>query len=173
MKNFILTTCIFITGTFHSGAQSQYIVLTDSAHSNTKILKGLINKINLANDTAFSWYAESRRIYPVPDTSAVAALKKNADKIFLIIFGGTWCDDSQFILPKFFKIQEAAGFPESRITLFAVDRNKTTIGTIAQAMNILDVPTIIVMKDGKELGRLVEYGKTGKWDKELAGIINQ
>jgi len=39
-------------------------------------------------------------------------------------------------------------------------------------MNIKATPTIIVMKDGKELGRLVEYGKTGYWDKELAKIIN-
>jgi hypothetical protein len=29
------------------------------------------------------------------------------------------------------------------------------------------------MKDGKELGRIVEYGKTGYWDKELAAIINE
>ena len=40
-------------------------------------------------------------------------------------------------------------------------------------MNITRTPTIVVMKDGKELGRLVEYGKTGHWDKELAEIINQ
>jgi hypothetical protein len=35
------------------------------------------------------------------------------------------------------------------------------------------VPTIIVLKDGKELGRVVEYGNTGKWDRELADIINR
>jgi hypothetical protein len=32
---------------------------------------------------------------------------------------------------------------------------------------------VILMKNGKETGRVVEYGKTGKWDKELAGILNQ
>jgi len=29
----------------------------------------------------------------------------------------------------------------------------------------------IVMKDGKEVGRVVEYGKTGKWDVELAELL--
>ena len=41
------------------------------------------------------------------------------------------------------------------------------------AFNVVNVPTIIVMKDGKELGRVVEYGNTGKWDKELADILNK
>jgi len=27
------------------------------------------------------------------------------------------------------------------------------------------------MKDGKEVGRVVEYGKTGKWDTELGQIL--
>lgn len=173
MKNFVLSIFILLTVTYNSTAQSQYLVLTDSADNNAKILKGIINKIDLTNDTAFSWYAESQRIYPNPDTSAVAAFKNNADKIYFIIFAGTWCDDTHFVLPKFFKIQEASGFPENRITLFGVDRNKQTLGSIALAMNIINVPTIIVMKNGKELGRVVEYGKTGKWDKELADIISE
>jgi hypothetical protein len=33
------------------------------------------------------------------------------------------------------------------------------------------VPTIIVMKSGKEIGRVVEYGKSGEWDKELLELI--
>jgi hypothetical protein len=29
------------------------------------------------------------------------------------------------------------------------------------------------MKEGKEKGRIVEYGKTGKWDEELASLLMQ
>ena len=28
------------------------------------------------------------------------------------------------------------------------------------------------MKDDKEIGRVVEYGKTGKWDMELGQILS-
>ena len=59
------------------------------------------------------------------------------------------------------------------ITLFGVNREKNSLGNIAKAFNITNVPTIIVMQDGKEVGRVVEYGKTGKWDKELAAILSQ
>lgn len=177
MKNFLLIIFTLFTVTFTCSAQShsqnQYLILADSVHDNVKILKGIIDKNDLKNDTSFRWYAESQRIYPNPDTSAVAAFKNNKDKIYFIIFAGTWCEDTHFVLPKFYKIQEVSGFPENRITIFAVDRNKRTTGNIAGAMNITNVPTIIVMKNGKELGRVVEYGKTGKWDKELAGIINE
>jgi hypothetical protein len=33
------------------------------------------------------------------------------------------------------------------------------------------VPTFIVIKDGKEVGRVVEYGKEGQLDKELGHIV--
>jgi hypothetical protein len=57
--------------------------------------------------------------------------------------------------------------------MFGVNRAKTSLGNIAKAFNIINVPTFIVMKDGKEVGRVVEYGKTGKWDKEIAALLNQ
>ena len=94
------------------------------------------------------------------------------DKVQYVVFGGTWCEDTQFILPKFFKLQEQSGLSESRLSLYAVDRSKKTLGNIADAFKITNVPTIIVMKDGKEIGRVVEYGKTGKWDTELGQILS-
>ncbi len=39
-------------------------------------------------------------------------------------------------------------------------------------MGITNVPTIIVLKNGKEVGRVVEYGASGKWDEELASLLN-
>jgi hypothetical protein len=43
---------------------------------------------------------------------------------------------------------------------------------LSEALGVVNVPTIIVMKEGKEIGRVVEYGKTGVWDKELGEIIS-
>jgi thiol-disulfide isomerase/thioredoxin len=154
-------------------AQKTYEVIVDTSRENPKMLKGIIKKSDLANDSSFKWYAESQRIYSHPDTAAVAAFRNNKDKIYFLVFGGTWCEDTHFVLPKFYKIQEASGFPEDHIMVFALDRSKSTTGNIARAMNVTHTPTIVVIKDGKELGRLVEYGKTGKWDEELAAIINQ
>jgi hypothetical protein len=42
---------------------------------------------------------------------------------------------------------------------------------LSEALGVVNVPTIIVMKEGKEVGRVVEYGKTGVWDKELGDIF--
>jgi len=176
MKFFLPIVLTALASTFvivtKAQTQKQYVVLADSAKDNTKMLIGIIDKDDLIGDTSFKWYAESQRIYPEPDTAVVNAFRNNKDKIYFLVFGGTWCEDTHFILPKFYKVQEVSGFPENRITVFAVDRKKNGTGNIAHAMNITNTPTIVVMKDGKELGRLIEYGKTGHWDTELAAIIN-
>jgi thiol-disulfide isomerase/thioredoxin len=136
----------------------------------TKIMKGLISKEVLTGEPKFTWYADNEKGY-TPPAAAVDAFKKNGDKIQIICFGGTWCGDTQNILPKFYKLATAAGFLQSRLTLFGTDRSKHTYGALAQAMGVTNVPTFIVMKDGKEVGRVVEYGKTGYWDKELGEIV--
>ncbi len=150
-------------------AQTQYEVITEK---NGKILKGIINKDLIKNDTAYKWYAANQKSYLNTDTAIVAGLRSDST-VKYIVFGGTWCEDTQFILPKFFMLQEKSGIADNRITLFGVDRQKQTISNLTAAMNITNVPTIIVMKNGKEIGRVVEYGKTGKWDKELADIVKK
>jgi hypothetical protein len=55
--------------------------------------------------------------------------------------------------------------------LIGVDRPKTTLYDLHKAFNVTKAPTFIVMKDGKEVGRVEEYGKLGQIDKELGEIV--
>ncbi len=173
MKKYLLSVLFFIATNVAVFAQAQYEASQDLPnHPNVKIVRGLVNKYLIQNDTAFNWYTQSQSYYK-PDTATLNTFERTKGKYQYVVFGGTWCEDTQFILPKFFKLQEASGISDDVITLFGVNRAKTSLGNIAKAFNVTLVPTIIVMQDGKEIGRVVEYGKTGKWDKELAAILNQ
>ena len=170
MKRSFLITAVFLFAVVKLQAQAQYEISQDPKHPEVKVLRGIINKYLVQNDTAFRWYNSNQSIYG-PDTAILNAFERTKGKLQFVIFGGTWCEDTQFVLPRFFKLQEMSGVPDNTITFFGVNRDKKSLGNIAEAFGITNVPTIIVMKEGKELGRVVEYGKTGKWDKELADII--
>ena len=149
-------------------AQTTYEVLVE--RPNEKSYKGLITKEVLLADTSFKWYAQNLIGY-APYKTAVDGLQKNKDSVHLLVFMGSWCEDSQNIIPKMFALTETAGFSSDKITMIGVDRKKTSLGSLSLALNITNVPTIIVMKKGKELGRVVEYGKYGLFDKELGEIL--
>ncbi|MBI1343942.1 MAG: thioredoxin [Terrimonas sp.] len=167
----VIPLLIFFCGFYNSlSAQNQYVISRDSING-SKVLKGVISREILLNDTAFNWFSESQKGY-VPYEKAVEALKKNPS-IQLIVFMGTWCHDSHFIIPKLFSVLDAAAFPMDQITVLGTDRKVKTTGNLAAAFHITATPTIIIMKDGKELGRVKEYGKYGLFEMELAEIINK
>ncbi len=168
MKYSILLLVFIFSGSSLLKAQTPYTSMVDD--KKVTILNGIITKYILQNDPSFNWYNASSSGY-TPAVSIVNALQAVKGKVQFIIFGGTWCEDTQFILPKFFKLQEQGGIPDESISFFGVDRQKKTLSNFADAFKITNVPTIILMKDGKEIGRIVEYGKTGKWDEELAAML--
>ncbi len=166
--------CVFFISLLSTTAfsQAQYQIVKDEKHPEQHYFNGAINKYTVQNDSSFAkWYNNGKSYYK-PDTATLSAFERAKNNVNFIVFGGTWCEDTQAILPKFFLLQEMSGVPDSHITFFGVNRDKKTIQSYADAFNIINVPTIIVIKNGKEVGRVVEYGKTGKWDKELADIIN-
>jgi len=174
MPVFILTLISGILVLFQNPASAQtqsdwpYQVLVE--RPNEKSLKGIISREILMDDTSFHWYADNLKGY-TPNKVALERLNQYKDSIQLLTFMGTWCEDSHNIIPKFFSLLEAAGFSRDRVTLIGVDRNKKTFSHLSEAMNIQNVPTIIVMKNGKEAGRVVEYGKYGMFDQELGEIL--
>lgn len=149
---------------------STYYLITD-ADTHEKIMVGAVTKADIASEPTFDWYAKARQAYQSPDPLLIRALEESEDDLYFIIFGGTWCEDTQDIVPRFFKAQEISGFPEDKIVFFALDRFKKMAFTLPEAFHVTHTPTFIVMKGGKEAGRLVEYGKIGNWEVELAEIV--
>ncbi len=160
----LLLLTIYLTGF----SQTQYEVFSEKP--NEKTLKGIISRDIIEQDTSFHWYTENQKDYK-PNADALEGLKKQKDSIHLLVFMGTWCHDSHFIIPKFYSLIDAAGFPNEKVTLIGVDRKKTTLSDMAGALGITNVPTIMVLKNGKEVGRVVEYGKFGLFDMELGSIL--
>ena len=166
-----LTVTLFIVCVFQfSHAQSPYQLLVEKP--NEKTYKGILTQELLLNDTTFKWYAQNLKGYK-PNKAALAGLKKYADSIQLLVFMGTWCEDSHAIIPKFYALLDSAGFSKKRVTLIGVDRDKKTFSHLAEALAIKNVPTIIVIKNGKETGRVIEYGKFGLYDIELGDIFKK
>jgi thiol-disulfide isomerase/thioredoxin len=146
-----------------------YQINYDAKHR--KVLRGLITRADIENDTAFSWFKQNYNLGR-PDASAVAAFKQHGGNFHVLIFGGTWCPDTQNLLPQFYRLADAAGFADSSITLIGVDNDKTTLDNLNTTFHLVNVPTFIVLKDGKEVGRVVEYGESGEAMKELGKIVS-
>lgn len=167
MKHIFLVAIIIGLGIL-TRAQTEYEISDDGAG---KVLKGLISRDLLAGDTAFAWYNGNRAAYS-PDLQVVSVLKSKGSQVQFLVFGGTWSENTKLLLPKFFSLLDAASISDKQLTLVGVDQQKKTFNHLSEDLHITQVPTFIVMKDGKEVGRVVENGRTGQWDKELAEIID-
>jgi thiol-disulfide isomerase/thioredoxin len=166
MKHIFLIAIIIGLGIL-TRAQTEYEVSSDGTN---KILKGLISRSMLENDTAFKWYHENQAGY-TPDAETVSVLKAKGSQVQFMVFGGTWCEDTQYLLPKFFALLDAASIAPDQVTLIGVDHNKKSVRHLSEDMHITNTPTFIVMKGGKEIGRVVEYGKDRQWERDLGDIL--
>ena len=138
-----------------------------------KMLKGFVTDSVLKADTSsFKWFEENERVYNPSDVT-IKSFTDKKDSVTFMVFFGTWCPDSHYVIPRFYKIAGLAGIDKNKITLFALDRTKNDAAHFAANFNIQHVPTIIILKDGKEKGRVVEYGATGRFDEELVSILNK
>lgn len=165
MKRLFLA--LFLIASMAASAQTE--VSRDSA--GVKILKGFITKKDLVTDTAFAWYAENLKGFTA-NADAVKALRAHKDSIHILAFGGTWCHDTQQILPKMYSTLDASGFAQDRFTLIGLDRRKQGPHNLAAAFNVTMVPTFIVLRNGQEIGRIVEYGSMGMPEMEIGQIVD-
>lgn len=117
-----------------------------------------------------------------PGTEDMATLAGVKEDISIICVLGTWCEDSEREVPRFWKILEEADNAHLEMTMFSVGRSKDQ-----EARSILDnigfdeplrktygvqlVPTFIFMSGEKELGRIIETPE-GTLEQDAAKILS-
>ncbi|MCY0978413.1 thioredoxin family protein [Chryseobacterium wangxinyae] len=138
-----------------------------------KMLLGHQLKEQFVKEPYSEWYTKEFNEYAL-DQKAVGELKKNKiNSHNLIVFIGTWCEDSHRDFPRLMKILEEVNFPESRLTIIAVNRKKESPTGDESKYNVQKVPTIIVEKYGKEIGRIIEMPTTGYIERDLVEILKK
>ena len=171
MKNIVI---IFVVLLISSCTSTQKINYSTTQNGSEKILIGVINRELIESDTSFPWFSKHYQ-YAQPSATAVEMFKAKKDQFKIVAFGGTWCEDTQNLLPMFYKLIDKSEFPIKQLTLIGVDRSKKSgADGLTAKYNILNVPTFIILnKKGEELGRVVEYGKYNEIDRELGEIVEK
>lgn len=138
-----------------------------------KMLLGNQLKEQFLKEPYSEWYTKEFNEYAL-DQKAVGELrKKNITSYNLIVFIGTWCEDSHRDFPRLMKILEEVKYPDSRLTIIAVNRKKESPTGDEVKYNVSKVPTIIVEKYGKEIGRIIELPTTGYVERDLVEILKK
>ncbi len=131
------------------------------------ILVGRVSRAEIEN--APGWEGLSVADY-APDEEALTALRKSGDEIEVLVVLATWCPDSQRELPRFFRVVDDAGIDAARIQYVSVDRDKRDPDGIAAQWKVQYVPTFIVLRDGADVGRIVER-PNGTLEGDLVAIL--
>ena len=78
------------------------------------------------------------------------------EDISVVIMFGTWCHDSKREVPRMLRILDSAGVGTEKISLIGVDTKKAEPKGREKLYNLRNTPTLILLKNGKEVGRIIE-----------------
>lgn len=153
MKQIVLSFFLLIV--LGVNAQELNKVITDP-DIHREILIGWVDRAGVDSQDFLAYGKQKYEAYS-PDMGAISELKKDfakdADLHMLVVFG-TWCGDSKAYVPQFFKVADLARL--TKVKYLAVNRRKDAGNIDMSKLNIERVPTFIVYKGDKEIGRIIE-----------------
>ena|SRR5690242_11584571 len=136
-------------------AKAQETYKSSVEQDGQKVLVGRINEKILANDSAFAWFYSGVNKYN-PDPKMIKYISAYRDSFNVVVFAGTWCPDTHRLLPQFYRVMLASSYPADRIQLYGVDRNNKALDGEAAKYKLEKTPTFIILRHGREVGRIVE-----------------
>ncbi len=129
--------------------------LHTSKYHESEILIGKGHRADMEKAQPYNkWFSANYKSYQ-PDTNLISDLKKMINVYKIVIIMGTWCGDSQTQVPALFKVLDKAGYHKNPVIYFVP--RKYHYYKPAKDFKIVRVPTIILYKNNKEQGRIIEY----------------
>jgi hypothetical protein len=117
------------------------------------------------------WVAARSKDETKPDDAAARALNDVPKGATVRVFLGAWCGDSRREVTRLWRALDlAGGAVPFTIEYIAVDRAKTAPGGLTDGIGLRYVPTFVVMRDGKEIGRIIESAPAGI-EKDLRSLL--
>lgn len=120
---------------------------------------GKVQRTHMTQSPFDDWFNPGYESY-VPDSIAVAALTELPETVEIEVYLGTWCSDSTRDLPRLYRVMDAAGIREEKTRMYALSDHPGTFkqspGGTEEDYLIHRTPTILVLQDGQEMGRIVQ-----------------
>ncbi len=151
MKKLLLSFIIIVTTSCKAQKNEPNAILDKDGN-----LVGIANKDYFLVEPFNEWFLTNYNAYEV-DPATVESLKPLLENVKIKVFMGTWCGDSQDQTPVLYKILDSTNFNFDELQLITVNKNKKTPDSLEVGLDIERVPTFIFYKEGKEIGRFVEY----------------
>jgi thiol-disulfide isomerase/thioredoxin len=144
-------------------------ILGTSCATSTTVSAPLVGETTREQiEVAPEWMAAEAESQPDPEAcKALASVPPGAE---VTVFLGTWCGDSRRELPRFWKALDMAATVPFAVHYIGVDRQKKEPSAPVINNDIRYVPTFIVYREGREVGRIVEESPHGI-EKDLLALL--
>jgi len=123
------------------------------------ILVGSMSRADLKAPPYSEWFEGSYTRYQ-PDPAILERLRPLLGGVSVEAYFGTWCGDSRRQVPRLIRLLDLAGFDDRQLSLVGLsDRAmefKQAPGHPEAKRYVHRTPTIVVVREGREIGRIVE-----------------
>jgi hypothetical protein len=172
MRLFIQSAYCFIPVTFvvflASCAGAYRIEQDDIARSAV----GRITWREWQREAQWTRYIDSTYTPDAATSQRLQSLLQSQPTVSFRLIAATWCSDSRDELPRLFSLFERLGTSADAVELWGVDRRKRQPEAVCRENALEYVPTLVVLRGGKEVGRVVEHPRTS-WEADIVGILEK
>lgn len=142
---------------------------TPEATATAPVLTGEVTREQI-EESVPDWVAEEVSAQPDPAAAqALAAVPPGAE---VTVYLGTWCGDSKRELPRLWRaLDGTGGAAPIAFRYVAVARDKKEPASLTAGADLRYVPTFVVERDGREVGRIVEESPHGV-ERDLLALLD-